>query len=76
MAPGERLPKAARKDQNCSLPKFCFAIQPRIKIPRTKGNPKMEMPLPKTKGRNSGEPAQESSQVMGTRLRHRPHIVH
>lgn len=68
MAPGERLPKAAGKDQNRSLPKFCFAVKLRIKIPRTKGNPKMEMPLPKTKSRNSGEPAQKRSQTMGTRL--------
>lgn len=47
MAPGERLPKAARKDWNHSLPKFCFAAQLRIKIFKTTGNPKMERPLPR-----------------------------
>lgn len=41
MAPGERLPKAAGKDQNHSLPKFCFAAWLRINL-------KMEMPPPKT----------------------------
>lgn len=49
MAPGERLPKAARKDWNRSLPKFCFAAQLSIKILRTKGNLKMERPLPMPK---------------------------
>ena len=68
MAPGERLPKAARKDQNHSLPKFCFAAWLRIKILRTKGNLNMEMPLPKTKRRSLGEPAQEWSQMMGRKL--------
>lgn len=41
MAPGERLPKAAGKDQNHSLPKFYFAAWLRINL-------KMEMPPPKT----------------------------
>lgn len=39
MAPGERLPKAARKNQNCPLPKLCYAAQLRFKISRNQGKP-------------------------------------
>lgn len=39
MAPGERLPKAAGKDQNCSLPKFCFANSAEDQNPQNQGKP-------------------------------------
>lgn len=54
MAPGERLPKAARKDQNCPLPKLCFTAQLRAKGSRIKKDPKTELLLPKTKSRKLG----------------------
>ena len=54
MAPGERLPKVAWKDQNHSRSKFCSAAWPSIKTPRPKGKPRVEMVLPKTKRRSLG----------------------
>lgn len=46
--PREKLPKAAGKDQNHSLPNSCSAAQRRIKAPRPKAKPKMLTALPKT----------------------------
>lgn len=37
MAPGERLPKVAWKDQNHSLRKFCSAARPKHLNPQTQG---------------------------------------